>query len=72
MKLAVKFGSERISEDVLQKFQEVLDKKNMKMHTFLRRNIFFSHRFLILLNKCKKISKISLKIIINIDVKNVF
>jgi len=43
-KLIVKFGSERISEEVLQKFKEVLDKKNMEMHTFLRRKIFFSHR----------------------------
>jgi len=43
-KLIVKFGSERINEDVLQKFQEILDKKSMKMHTFLRRKIFFSHR----------------------------
>ena len=42
-RLIVKFGTQHINKELLQRFEELTGKKP---HTFLRREIFFSHRYI--------------------------
>ena len=43
-KLIVKFGSQRITDDVLVRMKKLMVDPTRKLHRFLRRKIFFSHR----------------------------
>lgn len=43
-KLIERFGSSPIDQNVLDKMERILEKKGKKMHPFLTRGIFFSHR----------------------------
>lgn len=53
-KLIVKFGSNRITDDILARFEQVA---GVKAHHFLRRGIFFSHRDLELILKTHEAGK---------------
>jgi len=44
-RLIEKFGTQHIDKKLLQRFEELTGKK---AHTFLRREIFFSHRYICL------------------------
>lgn len=41
-KLIVQFGTERISDELLARFEKLAKKP---LHPFLKRHLFFSHRY---------------------------
>jgi len=43
-KLIERFGSSPVDDALLSRMEKVASEKNMKLHQFLRRGIFFSHR----------------------------